>query len=664
MSDKPREEKSYKSLYPDLSSSKKLNIINPILNEQKERILIHEKIFKEKKKSKSLNSIQYSASQQDNSFINAYLNNNKDFECEYKCIAVNLYELIMDRILKEWRLWQIKVINQYYKNCYKEKIKQQCVICTSEKEGEGNLILVCNGCGLQVHQECYGVPNLEKFTSIQEAIKEFYFLDSLWFCRKCLFFKDKVPKCKYCNIDGNAYKQIQNTKRWGHVLCVKFIETLNFSNSVFLEPIEELKCEETKFQVKTAVHGKIVVKEVAHKTCFICNYKKGGVIKCANKACELHYHVTCGINSLYYFDLKNEISYCYIHDPEIVKSEDHFFKSDLIGLNTNDNYVSLKHVPEIRKRVPIFVQDQTIIHKIAHMRPRFSDFIANRIICSDLCMLNDRLITNYVIEVGMFWNVRNNRYFEVEDIFSLDSYDWLKWDDKRTVICIPLDLNDKKRNRKSIQTENIDIKQTLANIKHVYGNEKNQIERNRKIQMLFEGILVNKCSNIHIKTYGTDLHEELRTSLNNAKDIFLTLRKKEILEQEMINLKRETINYMMNDGWKIICILKELENKEAFIVFENPVTEKIAPGYFSIIKNPMCFKQIKTKISEFKYTIESFKADIQLIVDNCRLYNARCEYFISLSNNLENTVDALVRKYNDSKFSSKQIEKLLYVFAK
>lgn len=671
MNEKPREEKSYKSLYPNLSITKKLNIINPIYKETKEQGIQIEKIIKEKIKGKDLCSVEYSATQQDQSFISTYLKHNTEFEDKYGIIAVNLYELIMDRILKEWRLWQMKTIKLFYSTYNRKNKKRKCVICTLDNENEDNIVLICNGCNLNVHQECYGVPNLEKYTSIEESIKNFYFLDSLWFCRKCLFFKDKVPKCKYCNTDGNAYKQIQNTKRWGHILCVKFIETLSYSNMVFMEPIEELKSDEVQIETKKSLQPKQQNIEFSKKTCFVCNYKKGSVIKCAHKACELYYHVTCGINTLLYFDMKNNISYCEKHDPEkggfegsnTFSAEFNSLQSTAYDLDTAPEFINLKHVPEIRKREPIFVQEQTFIHKVAHLRPRFSDFVANRIICNDLCMFNDRLVANFAIEIGMFWNVRNNRYYEVEDIFSLDGYNWKKWDESRNVICVPTDLKNTKDKNRVIKENIYNVQKLLNEIKEIHNNN-NSTESRQTILKKFQSIIEIKCTKLHIKTYGLDLNDELKKILQEMKEMIILMKNKEILKQEMIQLKINSLSFLNKGNWKINCILKELRSYLQFKIFENPVTEKIAPGYSKIIKDPRCFKDIEAKADEFDYTLKSFEADINIIVNNCRVYNAGIAYFIDLSNQLEKTHMELSIKYQDLKLSETQTQKLKEILFK
>lgn len=54
----------------------------------------------------------------------------------------------------------------------------------------------------------------------------------------------------------------------------------------------------------------------------------------------------------------------------------------------------------------------------------------------------------------------------------------------------------------------------------------------------------------------------------------------------------------------------------------DPVTEDIAPQYFSIIHHPMDFKTMKKKLKDGKYdSVEELQEDFQLICNNCMTYN-------------------------------------------
>ncbi|GAU93426.1 hypothetical protein RvY_05369 [Ramazzottius varieornatus] len=57
--------------------------------------------------------------------------------------------------------------------------------------------------------------------------------------------------------------------------------------------------------------------------------------------------------------------------------------------------------------------------------------------------------------------------------------------------------------------------------------------------------------------------------------------------------------------------------------FAVPVTEKIAPKYFSIISHPMAFSTMAKKLEEPRAysSFEEFEADVNLIINNCLKYN-------------------------------------------
>ena len=61
------------------------------------------------------------------------------------------------------------------------------------------------------------------------------------------------------------------------------------------------------------------------------------------------------------------------------------------------------------------------------------------------------------------------------------------------------------------------------------------------------------------------------------------------------------------------------------------VSNREAPNYSSIIKKRMALSHMKTKGNYG--TLESFGEDIQLIVENCKLYNAGNANFVEVRNN-------------------------------
>ena len=61
------------------------------------------------------------------------------------------------------------------------------------------------------------------------------------------------------------------------------------------------------------------------------------------------------------------------------------------------------------------------------------------------------------------------------------------------------------------------------------------------------------------------------------------------------------------------------------------MSDRNAPGYSRIIKKKMALSNMKTKIYRGDYsTIEDFQEDVQLIVDNCRKFNAGAEEYVKV----------------------------------
>ncbi|KAF8764828.1 bromodomain-containing protein 7-like isoform X3 [Argiope bruennichi] len=69
-------------------------------------------------------------------------------------------------------------------------------------------------------------------------------------------------------------------------------------------------------------------------------------------------------------------------------------------------------------------------------------------------------------------------------------------------------------------------------------------------------------------------------------------------------------------------LVKKLQAKDPNDFFAWPVTDAIAPGYSSIISNPMDFSTITKKIDDRDYkSLSEFKSDMKLMCDNATTYN-------------------------------------------
>ncbi|CAF0743398.1 unnamed protein product [Adineta ricciae] len=84
---------------------------------------------------------------------------------------------------------------------------------------------------------------------------------------------------------------------------------------------------------------------------------------------------------------------------------------------------------------------------------------------------------------------------------------------------------------------------------------------------------------------------------------------------------------------KVLTLLRTNENSWPFL---EPVTEELAPKYFSIIENPMDLATIQKKINAKAYVNNSaeFVRDVELMVANCEQYNGKRSILGRLANRL------------------------------
>ncbi|KAK7066065.1 histone acetyltransferase, partial [Halocaridina rubra] len=69
-------------------------------------------------------------------------------------------------------------------------------------------------------------------------------------------------------------------------------------------------------------------------------------------------------------------------------------------------------------------------------------------------------------------------------------------------------------------------------------------------------------------------------------------------------------------------LLEELLKHPSSWPFSKPVSRKDAPDYYDIVKKPMDFRTIQTKLYDMKYMKdEEFIADVMLVFQNCQQYN-------------------------------------------
>ena len=165
--------------------------------------------------------------------------------------------------------------------------------------------------------------------------------------------------------------------------------------------------------------------------------------------------------------------------------------------------------------------------------------------------------------------------------------------------------------------------------------------------------LINKDNNI------INLNNEQNNDSKNNDDIEVT---KELFEcipgvkeagwsyedykQQCENeIKEENDNNFLTQCRNIINKLKNHDKSEPF---RQPVSEKKAPGYYEMIKNPMDLKTLTTELENGKYKNKKmFVEDLKKIFNNARVYNKSNTHYFKDADFLEKYIEEDLIKLKD-----------------
>lgn len=144
----------------------------------------------------------------------------------------------------------------------------------------------------------------------QECYGVAFIPEGQWLCRKCMINKNRITDCVFCPSKTGAFKQLDNSL-WSHVICGLWINELYFANPIYMEPIEGID---------------LIPKSRWKLNCYICKQKLGACIQCSNRNCFQAYHVTCAKRAGLYCEMSQGIlgainnkitlkSFCDKHGP-------------------------------------------------------------------------------------------------------------------------------------------------------------------------------------------------------------------------------------------------------------------------------------------------------------------------------------------------------------
>eukprot|EP00850_Spirogloea_muscicola_P004805 SM000021S06438 [mRNA] locus=s21:222641:231157:- [translate_table: standard] len=158
-----------------------------------------------------------------------------------------------------------------------------CCICNVAEDELFNPILLCSGCGIAVHQPCYGVMGMRPIKTSARWKRAC----ATWLCRKCEAVAagraNITARCAICRRPGGALKRTSSPgEQWAHVVCALFTPEASFGDPDVLEPVLGVAGIEARIAWKPDY-------------CSVCGSKQGSAARCSAPGCFATFHVSCGL---------------------------------------------------------------------------------------------------------------------------------------------------------------------------------------------------------------------------------------------------------------------------------------------------------------------------------------------------------------------------------
>eukprot|EP00095_Tigriopus_kingsejongensis_P007649 maker-scaffold116_size340332-snap-gene-0.24 protein:Tk07649 transcript:maker-scaffold116_size340332-snap-gene-0.24-mRNA-1 annotation:"phd finger protein 14-like" len=241
-----------------------------------------------------------------------------------------------------------------------------CGVCLGQASSDANEIVECDGCGISVHEGCYGIMESGSVGStVSEASTE------PWFCEPCHAGLRDSPSCELCPCIGGIYKET-DVGRWIHLVCALYMPGVAFGLP------DRLTCI-TIFEMNYANWGR--------RSCSLCDEprmaKTGVTIACDAGMCKSYFHVMCAqIHGLLqepsYGESDPYLAHCKVHtDKSMIRKRKHAYLTLLIQtkrrqLITDGRYAN-NPMPVIKGKRDLSTEtpDQRILRKLARQQVRF-----------------------------------------------------------------------------------------------------------------------------------------------------------------------------------------------------------------------------------------------------------------------------------------------------
>jgi hypothetical protein len=191
-----------------------------------------------------------------------------------------------------------------------------CAVCREKESNDLNQIVICDGCEMAVHQNCYGVR---------------FIPEGAWLCEACSRNLDPSKlTCDLCGGSGHggSFKPLEKPMPALKLPSTPSAESSTSRTRTFpLTGFAHVQCAlwlpYAEFASKDCVgniHVRYNAKSFQNQAlCHYCTRARGATVKCSNSTCDTWFHVICGQKKCFVLirDSRDHyIAWCDRHTPE------------------------------------------------------------------------------------------------------------------------------------------------------------------------------------------------------------------------------------------------------------------------------------------------------------------------------------------------------------
>ncbi|XP_061698167.1 bromodomain-containing protein 1-like isoform X3 [Syngnathoides biaculeatus] len=424
----------------------------------------------------------------------------------------------------------------------------------------------------------------------QECYGVPYVPEGQWLCRHCLQRPARPADCVFCPNRGGALKKTDDG-RWGHVACALWVPEVGFLDTVFIEPID-------------GVHN---IPPARWKlTCYLCKEKGAGAcIQCDRVNCYAAFHVSCA------------------------QKAGLFMKMEPIREETQPGAFSVKktayccsHTPDGCDRRPLNVYERPrpkngACHKRGDRRGRAR---------------------------AKAWHRKRSKRAEPLPRPQPEAEGPGNCGPSIGASSLDTILNQVAVQRKRPFVERVLRYWVLKR------QSRNNVPLIRRLQANPSHTLKSASadraeSNQVLKEQLKEWHR-LRHDLERARLLLELVRKREKLKREEMKLQQLALEVQLTPFNILLrAVLGQLQQKDQYNVFAQPVSTKEVPDYLDHIKQPMDFSTMRMRIDGHTYrSLDDFEADFDLIIANCMKYNAKETFFYKVAQRMQDHGGVILRR--------------------